>query len=756
LSGIRLNKLLATRGIGARRKCDTLIESGAVQVNGVTVSEPGMRVEPEIDRVMVNGRPLPGAPTHRYLMLNKPVGMITTMDDPEGRRTIRDLLPSGSRLYPVGRLDADTSGLLIVTNDGELAHHLMHPRYGVEKHYRVLLEREPTERQLERLATGVEIEPGVVSGPARVRRRDPVARGAVIEITLHEGRYRQVRRMCEALGLAVLGLHRWAYGPLRLGELARGVWRELSESEVEMLRGASARPTRRGAPSRGFAPPRAHTRGVRRRHDEASPTSPPTPPRPTPPRAPREQGPRAQAPRPRDRAERGTAEGGWVGRKFETPRAFERPERARGSRPTPDVPHGPPGKRLRVRDSEFGTPRRAPSEAPRPRSERPERRPPRFGPQSRDTSPPQRRSREEGMRQRESARPRDEWSGPPSDFERERPAREGGRERGRPGAPARADRAAAPDFGGRRDSRPTTGRAPRDAARGVERGTRGAPPARFERGSRGAPPARFERGSRGAPPARFERGSRGAPAARAPRSRPNAPPARLERWSRGGPPARLERGGRGAPPARFERGGRGAPPARFERGGRGAPPARFERGTRGAARFERGSRGAPPVRAERGTRGAARFDRGGRGAPPARFERAGRGAPPPRFERSSRGAPPARFERSSRGAPPARFERSSRGAPPARFERGGGRAPSSGFDRGRPASGRGRGPAPRRGREFGGAAPFAGGDSARTTGGRAPTARRGRRQGPGSGGPRPRGGPPKPRIQRPGKRTPRG
>jgi len=675
-----------------------------------------MRVEPEIDRVMVNGRPLPGAPTHRYLMLNKPVGMITTMDDPEGRRTIRDLLPSGSRLYPVGRLDADTSGLLIVTNDGELAHHLMHPRYGVEKHYRVLLEREPTERQLERLATGVEIEPGVVSGPARVRRRDPVARGAVIEITLHEGRYRQVRRMCEALGLTVLGLHRWAYGPLRLGELARGVWRELSESEVEMLRGASARPTRRGAPSRGFAPPRAHTRGVRRRHDETSPASPPTAPRATPPR---EQGPRAQAPRPRDRAEGGTVEGGWVGRKFETPRAFERPERARGSRPTPDVPHGPPGKRLRVRDSEFGTPRRAPSEAPRPRPERSDRRPPRFGPQSRDTSPPQRRSREEGMRHRESTRPRDEWSGPPSDFERERPAREGGRERGRPGAPARADRAAAPDFGGRRNSRPTTGRAPRDAARGVERGTHGAPPARFERGSRGAP------------------------AARAPRSRATAPPARLERWSRGGPPARLERGGRGAPPARFERRSRGAPPARFERGSRGAPP----------ARFERGGRGAPPARFERGTRGAARFERGSRGAPPARAERGTRGAA--RFERGGRGAPPARFERGGRGAPAARFERPSRGAPPARFERRGGGAPSGGFDRGRPASGHGRGPAPRRGRDFG-AAPFAGGESVRTPGGRAPTARRGRRQGPGSGGPRPRGGPPKLRIQRPGKRPPRG
>jgi len=175
-------------------------------------------------------------------MLHKPVGVITTLRDPEGRKSVADLIPKEGRLYPVGRLDADTSGLLIVTNDGELAHHLMHPRYGLTKFYRVLLAREPNDAQLARIAAGVEFEPGLWSAPARVRRRDPVPRGAVIEIALHEGRHRQVRRMCEAVGLTVLGLHRWAYGPLKLGELARGVWRELSEEEVELLRRASARP----------------------------------------------------------------------------------------------------------------------------------------------------------------------------------------------------------------------------------------------------------------------------------------------------------------------------------------------------------------------------------------------------------------------------------------------------------------------------------------------------------------------------------
>jgi 23S rRNA pseudouridine2605 synthase len=248
---IRLNKLLATRGVAARRKCDELIESGVVRVNGEVVTAPGARVIEGRDAITVNGKPIAGSVTHRYLMLHKPVGVITTLSDPEGRRTIRDMLPPGGRLFPVGRLDADTSGLLIVTNDGDLAHHLMHPRYGLTKFYRVLLERAPDEGQLKRLATGVEFEPGVRSAPARVRLRDPIPRGAVIEIALHEGRHRQVRRMCEAVGLTVLGLHRWAYGPLRLGEVARGVFRELSEAEVAALRAASARPqpmrTGRGA-----------------------------------------------------------------------------------------------------------------------------------------------------------------------------------------------------------------------------------------------------------------------------------------------------------------------------------------------------------------------------------------------------------------------------------------------------------------------------------------------------------------------------
>ena len=253
-SGLRLNKLLATRGIGARRKCDALIRAGSVRVNGTVVKEPGIRVEPDRDRIEVHGRPVPGRSALRYLMVHKPVGVISTLDDPEGRPTVRTLLPPGPRLFPVGRLDAETSGLLIATNDGELAHHLMHPRYGVPKLYRVRLDRPPDSEQIRLLRNGVEFEPRVVSAPCDVRVRNARLDRAEIEITLHEGRYRQVRRMCEAVGLAVRGLHRPAYGPLRLAHLPRGAWRDLTPEELGKLKAASARPG--GTGPRGARPGR--------------------------------------------------------------------------------------------------------------------------------------------------------------------------------------------------------------------------------------------------------------------------------------------------------------------------------------------------------------------------------------------------------------------------------------------------------------------------------------------------------------------
>jgi 23S rRNA pseudouridine2605 synthase len=284
---VRLNKYLADRGVGARRKCDALIAEGRVRVNGEVVTAAGTKVEEQRDRVSVDGKPVAGRSRTVYYVLNKPVGVITTLDDPEGRRTVGELLPRGARVYPVGRLDADTSGLLLLTNDGELAHRLMHPRYGVLKVYRVRLADEPRPDQLRRLAAGVRYEPGRVSAPARVRRVDPGFDAIMIELAIHEGRFRQVRRMCEAVGLQVTGLHRVGYGPLRLGPLARGMFRELSPDEVESLRAAASRPGGSGPrrapkvrprseppPTRAVLPGRAGVQGGAPRRQAGPPRRP--------------------------------------------------------------------------------------------------------------------------------------------------------------------------------------------------------------------------------------------------------------------------------------------------------------------------------------------------------------------------------------------------------------------------------------------------------------------------------------------------
>lgn len=285
----RLNKLLAERGIGARRKCDEIIQAGRVRVNGVTVSEPGTQVEEGRDKVTVDGRPLQGRSKLVYYVINKPVGVITTLDDPHGRRSIAEFLPRGARVFPVGRLDADTSGLLLLTNDGELANKLMHPRYGVQKFYRVRLDREPSQQQIERLKRGVRFDEGLVSAPARVRRIDPGFDAIMLEIAIHEGRFRQVRKMCEAVGLTVTGLHRVGYGPIRLGPLARGMFRELSDDEVARLQESSGRtkgaaavkykgPEKRGTsgvvPGSGMTVPKAASakdEAVKSRHRAAEP-----------------------------------------------------------------------------------------------------------------------------------------------------------------------------------------------------------------------------------------------------------------------------------------------------------------------------------------------------------------------------------------------------------------------------------------------------------------------------------------------------
>jgi 23S rRNA pseudouridine2605 synthase len=225
---MRLNAWLARAGVASRRKADDLIKAGRVTVNG----EPGQlnTFVAAHDDVRLDGEPL-AKQKLAYVLLNKPRGVVTTASDPEGRRTVVDLVGHATRVVPVGRLDIDTTGALLLTNDGELAHRLAHPRYGVEKLYVAEVEGEPSDETIRRLAAGVELEDGPTA-PARVRRLAP----SRVELVLHEGRNRQVRRMLEAVGHPVRRLHRGAYAGLRIEGLEPGAWRELEPSEVERLR----------------------------------------------------------------------------------------------------------------------------------------------------------------------------------------------------------------------------------------------------------------------------------------------------------------------------------------------------------------------------------------------------------------------------------------------------------------------------------------------------------------------------------------
>jgi 23S rRNA pseudouridine2605 synthase len=224
---MRLNAFLARAGVASRRGADDLIKAGRVRVNGVPGELNTIVGAPDV--VELDGRRVARQPL-AYVLLHKPAGVVTTARDPEGRPTVVDLVHQDVRVVPVGRLDAATTGALLLTNDGPLAHRLAHPRYGVEKVYVADVDGVPSDETVERLAAGVELEDGPTA-PARVRRLAP----SRLELVLHEGRNRQVRRMCEAVGHPVRSLHRSRYADLEIDDLAPGEWRELSRHEVAGL-----------------------------------------------------------------------------------------------------------------------------------------------------------------------------------------------------------------------------------------------------------------------------------------------------------------------------------------------------------------------------------------------------------------------------------------------------------------------------------------------------------------------------------------
>jgi 23S rRNA pseudouridine2605 synthase len=249
---MRLAKYLANAGVASRRAAEQIIASGTVSVDGETVRDPAREVGPE-NAVRVQGTAIAAPDTERHVVyaLHKPAGVVSTAKDTHGRPTVVELVRSSQRLYPVGRLDADTTGLILLTNDGDLAHRLTHPSFEVDKTYLATVAKPPVrEPTLQHLRSGVELEDGRTA-PARVERVRP----DTLSITIHEGRKRQVRRMCQEVGHPVISLQRVRFGPLELGDLRLGRHRKLTPMEVDRLAGAG----RADAPSQA-APRATHTR----------------------------------------------------------------------------------------------------------------------------------------------------------------------------------------------------------------------------------------------------------------------------------------------------------------------------------------------------------------------------------------------------------------------------------------------------------------------------------------------------------------
>lgn len=237
---MRLQKFLARAGVASRRGSEDLMTAGRVTVNGKVVTELGSKVDPKVDVVAVDGREVHLADGSVYLMLHKPAGVLTTMSDPHGRPCVATLVPTDRYpgLFPVGRLDMDTTGLLLFTTDGDMGQHLLHPKHHVPKTYRALVAGIPAEHELDRLREGIVLDDGPCA-PAKVTLDGRAKGNARLSITIAEGRKRQVKRMCSAIGRKVLELHRDVFGPLELGDLPQGEWRLLDDAEVTALKKAA-------------------------------------------------------------------------------------------------------------------------------------------------------------------------------------------------------------------------------------------------------------------------------------------------------------------------------------------------------------------------------------------------------------------------------------------------------------------------------------------------------------------------------------
>lgn len=233
----RLQKFLAEAGIASRRKCEELIMQGKVSVNGKVITELGVKVNPEKDKILYEGREVKVQEEKVYILLNKPIGYVTTAKEQFGRDMVLDLVKTNKRLVPVGRLDMYTSGALILTNDGDFVYKVTHPKHEITKTYTVTLKGKVSEEEIERLRNGVEIEEGFVTSPAQVRKikEDLENNKTRLEIVIHEGKNRQVRRMCEAIDKHVLALHRSKIGNISVKDLTLGKWRYLNEKEVASL-----------------------------------------------------------------------------------------------------------------------------------------------------------------------------------------------------------------------------------------------------------------------------------------------------------------------------------------------------------------------------------------------------------------------------------------------------------------------------------------------------------------------------------------